>query len=35
MSFVGKVFLLAAIAGYSYLLLTDLSVGKQVDAKIN
>jgi len=33
MSFIGKVFLLAALAGYSYLLLTDVTLGKQFDTK--
>ncbi|CAD8103748.1 unnamed protein product [Paramecium primaurelia] len=33
MSFFGKVFLLTALAGYSYLLLTDVTLGKQFDTK--
>ncbi|CAK89444.1 unnamed protein product (macronuclear) [Paramecium tetraurelia] len=33
MAFFGKVLLLAALAGYSFLLFTDVQLGKQFDAK--
>ncbi|CAK91039.1 unnamed protein product (macronuclear) [Paramecium tetraurelia] len=33
MSFIGKVFLLAALLGYSYLLLTDPALGKKFETK--
>lgn len=35
MSFFGKVLLFTALAGYSYLLLTDTSMGKQFETKYN
>lgn len=33
MSFFGKVLLLTALVGYSYLIFTDVSLGKQFETK--
>ncbi|CAD8211510.1 unnamed protein product [Paramecium pentaurelia] len=33
MSFIGKVLLFTALAGYSYLIFTDVSIGKQFETK--